>query len=110
MNQFGLDRKTLDDFHSVFARYPKVEEVIIYGSRAMGTHRVGSDIDLCMKGRDLNDADCRRIALDLDGLNTPYLVDISVHHLVHSESLLQHIRRVGRSFYRKRTAQVKTAV
>ncbi len=110
MKHFGLDNQTLEAFQSVFARYPQVEEVLIYGSRALGTHREGSDIDLCMKGRDLSEALRRRVWLELDALNTPYLVDLSVHHLLRDASLLAHVQRAGRCFYRKGAQAVRKAV
>lgn len=43
---FGLDPRTLSRMHGVFRAFPEVEEVMVYGSRAMGTYREGSDIDL----------------------------------------------------------------
>ncbi|WP_448520647.1 nucleotidyltransferase domain-containing protein [Rhodoflexus sp.] len=99
--KFGLDQATVDKIHSVFVRYPEIEEVIIYGSRAKGTHREGSDIDITLKGANVTDRTRSNVWLDIDDLNTPYLFDISVFHSLESGSLLEHINRVGKVFYKK---------
>jgi predicted nucleotidyltransferase len=49
--KFGLSNATLEKFHSVFSKYPEIEEVLIYGSRAKGNYREGSDIDITLKGK-----------------------------------------------------------
>ncbi len=97
---FGLDNETIEKFHSVFNRYPEIEEVIIYGSRAKGSYREGSDIDITLVGTDVTEGFRRKVWLDLDELNTPYLIDMSVFHLITSENLVEHIQRVGKEFYR----------
>jgi predicted nucleotidyltransferase len=98
---FGLDQETIDKINSVFAKYPEIEEVVIYGSRAKGNYREGSDIDITLKGKEVNDRTRADVWLDIDDLNTPYLFDISVFHTLESDSLLEHINRVGKIFYKK---------
>jgi predicted nucleotidyltransferase len=99
--RFGLTEDTIEKFHSVFRKYPEIEEVIIYGSRAKGNYREGSDIDITLRGEDLTEAIRSKVWLDLDELNTPYLVDLSVFHTLTSESLINHIQRIGMLFYCK---------
>ncbi|MCW0484384.1 nucleotidyltransferase domain-containing protein [Gaoshiqia sediminis] len=48
--KFGLSETTISLLCSVFENYPEIEEVIIYGSRAKGNYREGSDIDITLKG------------------------------------------------------------
>ncbi|MGE4542318.1 MAG: nucleotidyltransferase domain-containing protein [Bacteroidales bacterium] len=98
---FGLDEDLRSKFNKVFASFPEIEKVIIYGSRAKGNYREGSDIDLCLVGDDLNEAIRKRVWLMLDELNTPYLIDLSVFNQLESEGLIDHIQRVGAIFYRK---------
>lgn len=97
--KFGLDKETLRKIRSVFEKYHEIKEVVIYGSRAKGTYREGSDIDLTLKGSDLSLDMLSLIAQDIDELNTPYLFDISIFHQLKSPSLLDHIDRVGEIFY-----------
>ena len=50
--QYGLSAQTLQKICDVFANYPQVEEAVLYGSRARGDYKNGSDIDLTLRGGD----------------------------------------------------------
>jgi predicted nucleotidyltransferase len=73
----------------------KVEEAILYGSRAMGNFRPGSDIDLTVKGQGLDLEMLNKISLALDELLLPYTFDISLFHQIKNQDLIDHIKRVG---------------
>jgi predicted nucleotidyltransferase len=98
--KFGLNEETITAINLVFSKYPEIQEVIIYGSRAKGCFREGSDIDITLKGDQITDEICAKIWLDIDELNLPYLFDISVYQLLETDSLLDHISRVGKCFYK----------
>jgi predicted nucleotidyltransferase len=98
---FGLPEATVALMQGVFAAYPHVEKVVIYGSRAKGNFRPGSDIDLTLLGESLDGAVLSRILVDLDDLNMPYLLDVSLFSQISSDDLLDHIQRVGKVFYQK---------
>jgi predicted nucleotidyltransferase len=98
---FGLPENTINKINFVFVKYPEIEEVIIYGSRAKGDFREGSDIDITLKGETLNDRILTNVSIDLDELNTPYLFDISLLNTLKSSSLIDHINRIGKTFYKK---------
>lgn len=99
--KFGLKEETIAKINSVFKKYPEVEEVIIYGSRAKGNYKTGSDIDITLFGEKLTYAILSRINCDIDDLNTPYLFDISVFNMLDSPDLQEHINRIGQLFYKK---------
>lgn len=99
--KFGLNQDTIDKINSVFEKHPEIDKVVIYGSRAKGNYRKGSDIDLSMFGMDLNYNLIGKTSSELDDLNTPYLFDISIFKLLNSPSLEEHINRVGKVFYEK---------
>ncbi|WP_127470656.1 nucleotidyltransferase domain-containing protein [Thiomicrorhabdus aquaedulcis] len=88
----------------VFHCYPQVEKVIIYGSRAKGNFRIGSDIDLTLLGENLNGSVLSHILVDLDDLNTPYMLDVSLFKDIGSKDLLDHIARMGKVFYSREIA------
>ena len=96
---FGLTEETVNKIKGVFAQYPQVTEVILYGSRAKGTHHNGSDIDLALKGKGLGLALVNRISDDLDDLLLPYTLDLSVFKQISNPDLVDHIHRVGVAFY-----------
>jgi predicted nucleotidyltransferase len=99
--QFGLKQETIDKISAVLARYPHVERAIIYGSRAKGNFKNGSDIDLTLQGDGLNLETINRIKLDIDELLLPYTIDISIHSQIQNTDLIDHIDRVGEVFYSK---------
>lgn len=100
--KFGLSDDTITKINSVFALHPEVEQVIIYGSRAKGTYREGSDIDITLKGSDLSHNLLSKISQEIDDLNTPYLFDISIFDKLNSPDLEEHIGRVGLVFFEKK--------
>ncbi len=104
--KFGLDQKTIDKINSVFKKYPEIESVKIYGSRAKGNYREGSDIDITLQGTQVTDRTRAKVWHDIDDLNTPYLFDISVFHSLPPNSLVEHINRVGQIFYSKENEAV----
>jgi len=99
--KFGLSEENIASIQKVFAKYPEVEQVVLYGSRAMGTFRPSSDIDFTMKGEKLNLNAQHRIDWELDDLLLPYTIDLSIHHQISNNELLDHIERVGVVFYTK---------
>jgi uncharacterized protein len=98
---FGLNDSTIDRLQEVFRRYNEVDEVIIYGSRAKGNFRNGSDIDITVKGKGINRKIMSNIWQDIEDLNFPYKVDLSDFAALETPSLSAHIERVGKVFYRK---------
>jgi predicted nucleotidyltransferase len=97
--RFGLPESTIEQLQKVFFSHPEVDRVILYGSRAKGTERPGSDIDLTMQGKGLNLQLMNKISIEIDDLLLPYVVDLSIYHQIDNQHLLEHIERVGTVFY-----------
>lgn len=98
---YGLGADTIKKMQDVFARYPQIHNVILYGSRAKGTYHPGSDIDLTLQGYRLDLHILATIHHDLDDLLMPYTVDLSLLDTIEDKDLLDHIKRVGIDFYAK---------
>ena len=94
MMMYGLKNDTLKKNLNVLRRYKQIHDVILFGSRAIGTYKNGSDIDLCLKG-DLNTKLLLNIMTDLDSLFLPYEVDLSIYDKIDNDDLKEHIDRVG---------------
>lgn len=99
--QFGLSIETIQRIKNVFKMHPEVERVILYGSRALGTYRNGSDIDLTLKGDKLNFHLLSKIDHEIDDLLMPYKCDLSIFSDIQNQALLDHIKRVGITFYQR---------
>lgn len=98
---YGLNKKDIEKIQDLFTKYPEIEKAIIYGSRAKGKHREGSDIDLSLVGEFLDLNTLLRIEHQVDDLLLPYKVDLSLFHKIEDNDLIHHIERVGIIFYTK---------
>ena len=100
--KYGLSEKSLQKIYDVFDRYPEVEEVILYGSRARDDYKNGSDIDLTLRGGNaLTHKILAKIANDLDDQLLPYTIDLSIYNNLNNEDIITQIDRVGVTFYRR---------
>lgn len=97
---FGLQEKHITSITSVFKRHPEIDEVMIYGSRAKGNYRNGSDIDLSLKGEQITLAQLFEIENELDDLLLSYKIDLSVYHKIENPDFKEHIDKVGIIFYK----------
>ena len=100
--KFGLKKSIIDEINNIFSEFLEVETAIIYGSRATGKYKPGSDIDLTCKGKNLNLQIINKLSLKLDDLFLPYTFDLSVFDQIENEDLIEHINRAGRVFYKQR--------
>ena len=100
-NRFGIESPMLERIVDVLRENPLVEEAILYGSRAKGVHKPGSDIDVVLKGKELTLQDLNRISLALDDLLMPYTFDLSLFHHIDNAELIAHIGRVGKTIFRR---------
>lgn len=96
---YGLKESTIAAIQSVFKKYSLVKKVILYGSRAKGNFRNGSDIDLVMVGESLTLSDQFKIETELDDLLLPYKIDLAIYHKIENPDLIGHIDRVGVVFF-----------
>ena len=99
--KLGLSQTTLDKLNSVFKQHGTIDLVLIYGSRAKGNYRPGSDIDLTIKGSVLEFAELMQIEDQIDDLFLPYTVDLSQYNQLTNAGLIAHIDRVGVVIYDK---------
>ena len=91
----GLNDRTVDAIRRCLQEFPQIHWVRLYGSRAMGSHWAGSDIDLAFS----SDSDCSAALHEaLDLLPTPYLFDVTHWESLHYAPLREHIERVGVPF------------
>lgn len=99
----GLTTSTVEKICEIFARYPQVDKAVLYGSRAKGNYKTGSDIDLTLDGdADLNMDILYKIIDDIDELYLPYSFDLSIFKDIRDPDVLDHIRRVGVVFYKRK--------
>jgi len=98
---FGLSDKTISMINEIFSKYSGIDKVVIYGSRARGDYKNGSDIDLTIYGN-ISVSDEVRISGLIYDLPIPYMCDISLFKNIKNENLLEHIERTGKIFYERK--------
>ena len=99
--RFGLDENTINTMCEVFTAHPAIKKVVLYGSRAKGNYKPGSDIDLTLYGDVLTLQELGDIANELDDLLLPYQIDLSLFNHISHVGLKEHIQRVGLIFYER---------
>lgn len=102
LNEFGLSERSMEIIRGIYSKFPQIEEVVVYGSRAMGNFREGSDIDMAIvAGGGFTHGDLLDVIGLFDDSFLPYLVDVSIFSELRNEALVDHIRRRGRVIYRR---------
>jgi predicted nucleotidyltransferase len=97
--KFGLPDQAVQSLINLFRLHPTIKQVILYGSRAMGSHRIGSDIDLCLIAPTLTLTEKLLLENQMDELLLPWKMDVTIKHKIDNASLLDHINRVGVVLY-----------
>jgi len=100
---FGLTDSHIKDIQLVFASYSSIKKAIIYGSRAKGNYRIGSDIDLTLVGNNIDLSLLSKIENKLDDLLLPYTIDLSIFSKIENNDLVDHINRKGILFYENKS-------
>jgi predicted nucleotidyltransferase len=106
MNGHGLSPQTVQRIQDVLAHFPEVGKATLFGSRAKGTAKEGSDIDLALYGEGLDWRVLGRIEDELDDLLLPYTFSLLHHDTRTDVQVAAHIARVGVPFYRCEGATV----
>lgn len=102
MKRFGLKPSEIMAIQNAAARFPNVESILIFGSRAKGTEKAASDIDLAVKGKGVSPEEILKLKDILEEETLiPYFFDIIHYNTLQSPALKSHIHRVGKAIYRK---------
>lgn len=105
--RFGLPGSAINAICTVLSAHPEVEGAILYGSRAKGNFKPGSDIDLTLTGTGLTHNLLLTIMTELDDLLLPWMIDLSLYNDITHAQLREHIERVGVLFF-SRSAREKS--
>ena len=98
---YGLSETVIKKLLDVFSSTTEIDEVVLFGSRAKGNFKEGSDIDLALKGINLSINTIRKFELDIDNLLLPYVVDLVIYSNITEPLLTAHIDRAGICLYKK---------
>lgn len=94
----GLTEADMNHIRAAIKQFPEIEEAVIFGSRAKGTHKKASDVDLVIKGRAVTPETIQRLNFLLnEELPLPYFFDVVHYEALENQQLVEHIDRVGMS-------------
>ncbi len=97
----GLTIEELELLCSLFARQKEIEQVILYGSRAKGTHKPFSDVDITLLGIGLSRSHLNRLMADIDESSLPHFFDVSILSKITNPDLKEQIEKTGVVLYRR---------
>jgi len=97
----GLPAGIASMLQTELSQYPDVRQAILFGSRAMGTQRPNSDIDVCLDAPGMPFPTYLQLAGTLDELVLPYSLDLVLKDHIDNPDLLSHIKRVGVVVYHR---------
>ncbi len=98
---FGFTERNHRTIQSIFEKFSSVKEVILFGSRASGTFRPYSDIDLCLMNADFDQQQHLAIIDAFEESDLPFFTDILVFHRLQNEALKNQIKETGKLIYSK---------
>lgn len=91
----GLSKKEIEILKKNLSYHNHIKQIIIYGSRALGNYKKGSDIDIALKGEDINLELIIRVKSELEATNLPYFFDIIHYDTITNQNLKKHIDNYG---------------
>jgi len=100
-DKFGLSQKSLSEVIGVFRNYMEIDEAKLFGSRAMGNFKNGSDIDIAILGDAISLSLILKLKNDFEESSLPYFVDIVNYNSISNPELKRHIDQNGITLYVK---------
>ena len=99
-NKYGIAQNSYKLILEAFKKFKEIEKVVLFGSRAMGNYKAGSDIDLALYGETVNLNTISKLSSLLnEELPIPYQIDILSHQQIKAKALKDHIENEGHIIY-----------
>ena len=97
---FGLKKQYISEISKILSKFPEIKEAIIFGSRAMGNYKRGSDIDIAIKGEKIHPTLVNRVHGTLENETyIPLFFDIVDYKRITNENLKEHIDTEGKILF-----------
>ncbi len=94
----GLKQRDIETINNIFKKYKEIKTVFLFGSRATGNYKTGSDIDFAVMNK-VDDEIIYKLLDDFEESSLPYFVDVINYHLIENEYLKNNIDKYGILFY-----------
>lgn len=101
-NPFGIISSTYTIIINALKKNENIEKAVIFGSRAMGNYKTGSDIDIAISGDNISEKTAVDLSAQLnERSSSPYYFDILVYKNINNKYLKKHIDNEGKVLYSK---------
>ncbi|MFV1974897.1 MAG: nucleotidyltransferase family protein [Candidatus Scalindua sp.] len=98
--KYGLKERDIKYITESIKAFSEIKEVVLFGSRAKGKFKTGSDVDMAIKGEDITHSTVTSLSYLLNEEKPlPYYFDIVHYEKIKEPELKEHIDRVGIAFY-----------
>ena len=97
----GIPQPDIQRLLELIRTHQSVEKVVLYGSRALGRQRAGSDIDIFLVAPSMDLKELLELGAALDDLLLPWQIDLQLRHLIDHEGLVAHIERAGQLLWER---------
>ena len=97
----GLQEKQLEIIKDICGKFANcIDKVSLFGSRATGSYKSYSDIDIVVYGN-ISDKCVDNLWTHFHESSLPYKVDINAYHLIAHQPLKDHIDRHSKTLFSK---------
>lgn len=99
---YGLLERDLENIYAAIKEYAEIEEVVLFGSRAMANYKIGSDVDIAVKGKEVDKKTILKLSDDLNEVYPlPYFFDVIDYNTISNDRLKAHIDLEGKVIYKR---------
>lgn len=99
--KYGITDKEWEKVFTTLSHFPNIQKAILFGSRAKGTNKPFSDVDIALVGANLSISDLLNLKNEIDDLLLPYEFDFCIYKDLKSPELKSHIDRRGIELYNR---------
>lgn len=91
----GFSKDQYKQFKNILSHFPEIEELTLFGSRAMGNYKDASDVDILIDGTNVDLDTTLKLKSKLEDSTLPYMFDILYPSSINSDALWEHINKHG---------------
>ncbi len=106
--KYGLSEKQLGEIIDFIAQYPEVETAVLFGSRALGTYKEASDVDIALLGEKVNHSLAAKMKFNIEeDTYLPFMFDFVAYPTITNDALRKHIDAKGVVIFRRGESEWK---
>ena len=97
--RYGLTDIQFEQIIGIISKYPEIQQALIFGSRADGTNKESSDVDIAIKCPASDTTTIGKLLVDFEESSLPFFFDVVDYNKTENEKLKSHIDMYGVVFF-----------